>query len=488
MDAAPARTGMSSATITAPRKRTLGARRAELVRAAEHALFGLVPVVATLALVAYQFKLHAVALDFHAAYYPAVRRLLEGLSPYAATHGEIVGGTSFVYPAVSAVLLAPFALASKGVAEVLYMLVCMACVPAILRTLRVRDWRLYGVAMLWFPVFDGWQSGNVTLPLTLMIALAWRHRDRPLVVGLVTAAAVSIKPFVWPLGLWLLATRRWKAAAWAFASGAAFNLVTWAVVVFGQLNPYLQLSTQHTDALWKGGYSMLAVANHLGFGRGVGEGLLLTASGCAAAVVIHLGTIKRRQRDALIVAILLMLLASPLLWAHYFSLLLVPLALRRPRLSPVWALPVLMWPMPPRQPVYGWQECLAWGLTAICLTVALTNRGRRQPRPRWRSRTSPDAPAGRRAAGVARADKTPGNTCRRQSDREIWGRSAARRVLDWAMASARPDLSHKSLTRLRPELDRCRVLASWSTTSMGSRQLVQDNESTDPPLSRDGKI
>ena len=64
-----------------------------------------------------------------------------------------------------------------------------------------------------------------------------------------------------------------------------------------------------------------------------------------------------------------MLLASPLLWSHYFSLLLVPVALRRPRLSLVWALPLLMWPMPPRQPVFGWEELLAWGVTAAMLAL-----------------------------------------------------------------------------------------------------------------------
>src|SRR5579872_394697 len=141
---------MSTGTLTAPRpKRTIGQRRAELLRAAEHGVFGVVPVVATLALVAVQFNLHAVALDFHVAYYPAVERLLHGLSPYAVTHRQIVAGTGFVYPALSAVLLAPFGLVGRGVAQVLYMLLCLACVPAILRTLGVRDWRVYGVALLW---------------------------------------------------------------------------------------------------------------------------------------------------------------------------------------------------------------------------------------------------------------------------------------------------------------------------------------------------
>jgi hypothetical protein len=239
--------------------------------------------------------------------------------------------------------------------------------------------------MLWFPAFDGWQSGNVTLPLTLLVALTWRHRNRPVVAGLLTALAISLKPFVWPLGLWLLATRRWKAAAYALVWGFAINLLAWAIVGYSDIHAYLRLSGQVTDALWKGGYSMLAVAHHLGFGRGTGEALLLATSAAAAGALFYLGAVKRRDREAMTVAVVLMLLATPLLWAHYFALLLVPLALRRPRLGLVWALPVLMWPMPPRQPVYGWEEVLAWGVTAICIAAALAGeRGESEDRhERW---------------------------------------------------------------------------------------------------------
>jgi len=363
---------MSAGTISATgRKRAPRTRKAELLRATEQALFGLVPLVATLALIAFQFKLHSVALDFRAVYYPAVERFLHGLSPYAVSPRQITQGTGFVYPALSALLLAPFGLIGKGTAEVLYMLLCIACVPAILRTLEVRDWRVYGVAMLWFPVFNGWQGGNVTLPLTLMVALAWRHRDRPFVVGLLTAAAISIKPFIWPLALWLLATRRWRAAAWAIASGLALNLLAWGLVGFNEVSTFLHLSSEDATALWRQGYSLLAVAHHLGLGHSGGEALLLLASVAAAAVLVYLGAVKRRERDAMVLAVLLMVLASPLVWAHYFVLLLVPLALYRPRLSVAWLLPILMWPIPPRQPVHGWDEALAWGVAAACVAVAL---------------------------------------------------------------------------------------------------------------------
>jgi hypothetical protein len=175
----------------------------------------------------------------------------------------------------------------------------------------------------------------------------------------------------------LLATRRWSAAAYALAWGLLINLLAWAIVGYGEIHAYLHLSSAITDALWRGGYSMIAVAHHLGLGRPVGTALLAVCSAFAAAALLYVGLVRRRERDALTLAVVLMLLASPLLWAHYFSLLLVPLALSRPRLTMIWVLPVLMWPIPPRQPVFGWEEGLAWGITATCVVVALRSRDRR---------------------------------------------------------------------------------------------------------------
>lgn len=345
-------------------------------RALAHVLFGVIPVVVTLILIAFESRLNALALDLRVAYWPAGVRLLHGASPYAISPQEIANGWSFVYPALSALLLAPLALVSNGAAQVLWTLVCLACIPAILYALGVTDWRVYGLVMLWSPVFDGWLSGNLTLPLALAVALTWRYRDRPIVAGLLTAGAISAKVFVWPLGLWLLATRRWRAALWALVGGLAINLLAWGVVGFSEINVYLRLSSDVTKALWKGGYSVMAVAHHFGADRATGEVLLVAVSAVAAAALIYVGFARRRERDAFVLMVLLMLLATPLLWSHYFSLLLIPLALALPRLNVAWGVGLLMWPMPPRQPVFAWEEVLAWGVTAVCVRIAMSGASR----------------------------------------------------------------------------------------------------------------
>ena len=355
---------MSGPAVTSRSPRV---HRDELGIALQQVVFGLVPILATVALLVFEFKVHDVAVDFRSAYFPAAVRLLHGGSPYAVTHREIFGGYAFVYPALAAVAFGPFALISRLAGQLLYTAVCIACVPATLRVLNVRDWRVYGITLLWAPVYTGWLSANLTLPLMLLTAVAWRYRDRPWIAGLATVAAISLKPFVWPLALWLLATRRWRAAGCALISGLALNLLAWGVVGFNEIHTYLRLSGKVTDALWRGGYSMLAVAHHLGFGRDAADVLLLVVAASVSLGVIYVGFFRRQEREAMVLAILLMLVASPLVWSHYFTLLLVPLALTRPRLTAIWAAPILIWLCPPRTGVAGWQEALVWVVAGACL-------------------------------------------------------------------------------------------------------------------------
>jgi alpha-1,2-mannosyltransferase len=348
-----------------------GMRLADLERAATRVLLGVLPCALTLLLVMASFRFHWVAFDFYRAYYPAAARLLHGSSPYAVTHEQVLAGTAFVYPAFSAIVFAGFALVGRDLSQHLYVLFCLALVPGTLWVTCVRDWRVYGAVMLWYPIIIGWQGENISVPLMFMLALAWRYRDRALVLGLVTAAAISMKPFMWPLGLWLLATRRWRAAAWAFGCGAVLNVLAWAIVGFNEIHAYLHLAAEDTAALWRGGYGMLAVAGHLGFGRGFGEGLLLAISAVVALALFHAGIVRRSERQAMVLAVALMLVASPLVWVHYLVLLVVPLALSRPAFSVVWLVPVAMWLLPPSPAVAGWQLALALALAAACLAAAL---------------------------------------------------------------------------------------------------------------------
>jgi alpha-1,2-mannosyltransferase len=351
-------------------------RKATYSIALQQILLGLMPIV----VLAWEATVvfgdpHRVAVDFHDAYYVAGSRLLHGGDPYAWTHNEIKAGIAFVYPAFSALFFAPFALIATGAAGVVFTLVCIALTPLTLWVLGVRDWRIYGVALLWLPVFSAWETGNETILLVLVAALVWRYRGNPVVAGVLTAAGISLKPFMWPMALWLLATRRWRASWYGLAAGLLINLASWSLVGFGKIGVYLHDSGLDTSHSWRAGYSVAAALGHLGFGRGFADVITILVCAALAAAIVYVAFVKRRERQALTLTVILMLAASPLVWVHYFALLLIPMALERPRMCWLWVLPVLMWVCPPSWHVHIWQEALAW-LLAGTIFVALSRTAR----------------------------------------------------------------------------------------------------------------
>ena len=88
------------------------------------------------------------------------------------------------------------------------MLLLTGAVLATLRALDVRDWRCYGVVFLWPPVLSAIQTGNVTLLLGLCAALVWRFRASVVLPAALVGVTLAAKFFLWPLAVWLAATRR----------------------------------------------------------------------------------------------------------------------------------------------------------------------------------------------------------------------------------------------------------------------------------------
>lgn len=331
--------------------------------ALEHSLFALLPALVCAFILYEMVHGNIVAVDFRHAYLAAGRRLLDGTSPYLWSHGQIAGGEVFVYPALSALIMVPFALLPSGVAALLFSVLCAVAAMVTLRVLQVRDWRLYGLSLVLPWVVAGWQTGNLTLLLGLGTALVWRYRDRPAVAGVLVAVVVSLKPFTVPVALWLLVTRRFTGLAWAAVAGAVVNLLAWGLLGFGELRRYIHLSSSVTGALERTGYGLISLTAHLGLGQSLGIFLELTA----AAAVLVLMLIAGRRRDdstALTAAVVLMLVGWPLVWSHYFALLLIPIAIARPRLSWVWLLPLLLWGCAVRGAA-EWQILLTWAVVAV---------------------------------------------------------------------------------------------------------------------------
>ena len=341
---------------------------AALRRVAELAAFAVVPAML------FVYAVHTLigdgfAVDFHAQYWPAGNRVLSGLSPYDLGWMDIQHEVAFPYGAVPALLFVPFALLPLEFGDAIFAGLCVAAVPASLWLCGVRDWRVYGIAFLWQPVLSAWTTANVTLLMTLGIALLWRSRERAPVAGLIVALLVSVKWFVWPLAIWLLGSRRYGALCYAAACGLMLNVVAWSVIGFDQIGAYVKVLGLVTDREEPRSYSLLALGLDHGMSRSAGYVLtFVLAAGLGSACVL----LARRGREepALLICIAMALVATPVTWAHYFALLIVPLALLRPRLSPVWGLPVVMSVCPSGGPE-TWQLVLALVMIAALVVAAL---------------------------------------------------------------------------------------------------------------------
>ncbi len=339
--------------------------------------FGVWPCLLTVWFLAVAAQQHVFAIDFHHAFWPAGRAVLEGTSPYPpATEASLSTGTAFVYPAPMAYLMAPFALLPHALADIVFTLLLAGAAFLTLRLLRVSDWRCYGAVFLWAAVFSALQTASLTLLLGLGAAVLWRFRARTGVAAAVTAAIVCAKLFLWPLGIWLIATRRYRAAAYALLLAVGVTLVAWAGLGFAGLLEFPSLLRTLTRLEEGESYTLYALAVELGADPVVSRALPYVAGGAVLLVAILLGRRGPDDPRAFVLALAASLLLSPIVWLHYFALLIVPLALSRPRFSAIWLVPAVCWVAAGKGNGVEWQTLLVLLSSALVVAGALSRPGR----------------------------------------------------------------------------------------------------------------
>ena len=217
-----------------------------------------------------------------------------------------------------------------------------------LRLLGVRDWRCYCAAFLWSPVLIGVQTANFTLLLAFGIAVAWHYKSRYVICGIAVGVLLALKLFLWPLLLWLLATRRNRATFVAALTAVVLTASTWAVIGFAHIAEYLQMVNRLVSLQERDTYTPFAVLVKLGVPSASAHaiGYAIAVGSCVACVLV----VRWNGPDSLgfLLAITASLLVNPLTWLHSFALLLVPLAIVGPRFSWLWVLPVLLIACPAR--------------------------------------------------------------------------------------------------------------------------------------------
>jgi hypothetical protein len=328
-------------------------------------------------------------LDFNGDLYLAGTRILHDVNPYqprtlAAEAALIRAGgtlqtTSFPrHPAPVLVAAVPLSLLPRVAADIVFLAASLVAVILGLWMVGVRDWRCIAVAVVSAPAAWGVLLGNLSPLLMLGGACAWRWRAHVWRPAAVVAAMILSKVFVWPLAVWLLATRRLRAVAALALLAVVGAIAGWAVISFDGLTDYPQMLLNIATIGERRGCSLVAVLMSVGLPA---EAARIGALACAGALLALAAKVARRpdgDRHAFGLAVMACLTATPIVWAHYLVLLYLPIALLSPRLSGLWFVPMIagiMYPGPaPHSEVISALPSLAVELVIIVRLCAPLRR------------------------------------------------------------------------------------------------------------------
>jgi alpha-1,2-mannosyltransferase len=304
-------------------------------------------------------------------FWTAAGAYLHGRSPYVAPAAVSHQGDLFVYPAAMAALFAPLGWLPFGAVTLLWTLVSGGAVLAALWLLGVRDIRCYSVVLVSYPLISSITVGTLTPFLLVATAALWRWRDRQLPAGFAAAFLLVSKLFLWPLVVWLLATRRYRAAALSVGVAVLATAAAWARIGFAGLTSYPELL--HRLTLLEGPWSYQPV--WLLPGSAEAKLVVLEVLACGGALMIFLA---RRLGDLVTfrLAVGIALAVSPILWAHYFALL-IPLL--DAGFSLAWLLLLAFWISRVQTPHGSVWRVAAFSLVAMLAVALASTRSELQP-------------------------------------------------------------------------------------------------------------
>jgi Glycosyltransferase family 87 len=284
-----------------------------------------------------------VGFDFEGTLWRAGEAILDGRSPYPApVVSEVDIGNPALYPPLQMILVAPLTVLPWWLGMTLWTAVLAGALALTLYALDVRDIRCYLLAFVSAPVAGDLVTGNATLLLVPLVALAWRWRERWLRCGVVLGLAVASKLLVWPLLFWLLGTRRYRAFGAALAAGGVSILLPWGAIGFDGLSTYPDVLRLASEIYGVHSYSLSTIASALGVETELAVRLAV-AAGLAIAAIAFVSGRRGLDETSIALAVLAAILGSPIVWEYNYALLFVPIAIVRPRFSALWAVPLLMY-------------------------------------------------------------------------------------------------------------------------------------------------
>jgi hypothetical protein len=341
----------------------------------EALFFVLLPLTAPAMIVAYlagTYRPKPGTVD--GTYFPDGGFLFDLHVMWNAGHDVVTGHSPFpfVYPAPAAFLMAPFGALPWSVAVVAFTLSLVLALVLALRLLEVRDWRCYAVALACLPMASSIMIGTLSPFLALGAAAAWRYRDRRWVVATAIAAVVVTKILLWPLAIWLVATRRFRSAATTITLGICLLFGSWALLGFSGLLDYPHRLGRVAGLEQDKSYSPFALFRSLGMPTESARLALVVLTIVAIAAIVAVARGHDGDRRSFVVALLAGLLVSPIVWLHYLVVLIVPIALYRPRLGAAWLVPLAYWFFPGQENHGSARNIvLIFALTAVTLALAM---------------------------------------------------------------------------------------------------------------------
>ncbi|NJC73719.1 DUF2029 domain-containing protein [Planosporangium thailandense] len=301
-------------------------------------------------------------------YYRAVRWWAAGHDLYSYSQPDPVQGTlGFTYPPCAALLLRPLAALPLGAAQAVFTAVSVAAGVAALWCLIAPVAARYGYPA-WFavalaipaaswlePVRETFSFGQINFVLAALVVIdllvAAPRRSRLTGVGIGLATAIKLTPGIFII--YLLLTRRWRAAATAIATALAANLAGAAV-------GWHDTWWFWTELLWKteriGHPDRLENQSLTGSLARLGDGVANRPVWALLAVLVMAYGLWRARRAAaagdeasgLTLAAFVGCLVSPVTWSHHLLwfvpalVVLVDVALERRRTGRRWWPPAAM--------------------------------------------------------------------------------------------------------------------------------------------------
>jgi hypothetical protein len=295
------------------------------------------------------------AFDFR-QFWQGGKDIVNGVSPYPSADALARASAAldpegirtvfrFPYPAGAAVVLAPFGALGFHAAAAIWSAVLIVSMLVALWILGALEWRVLAILATSVPILSSVRLGTFTPVLVLLLAVAWKWRDRRWISGGAVAAAISLKLLLWPLVVWFVAARRYAAAAIAAGGAAVVTLVAWAAIGFDGLADYPDLLRKLAEVVAPRSLSLVALGLAVGLPRGVAD-FLPWVVGLALLAGVTIAARRPDDRLAFSLAVLAAIALTPIVWLHYFSLLVVPVAIYRPRFAWVWVLFSLFWLTP----------------------------------------------------------------------------------------------------------------------------------------------